>query len=68
MTEQVEKRERGWGVMCDEGHQHCGYKSTLLLLLPLTSVLMKLPVPANKPNECLRYQAVIAGRLFFLHN
>lgn len=60
------KKIRGWG--CDKGHQRCGYKSTLLLLLPLTPVLMKLPVPTNKLNQCLRYQAVIAGRLFSLPN
>ena len=54
--------------MCDKGHQHCGYESTLLLLLPLTPLLMKLPVPTNKLNECLAYQAVIAGRLFYLPN
>lgn len=62
------RRIRGWGMMCDKGHQRCGYESTLLLLLPLTPVLMKLPVPTNKLNKCLGYQAVIAGRLFFLPN
>ncbi len=37
-------------------------------MLRLSSVLMKLPDPTNKLNECLRYQAVIAGRLFSLPN
>lgn len=27
------KRIRWWGMMCDKGQQHCGYESTLLLLL-----------------------------------
>ena len=54
--------------MCGIGHQHSGYNSSVLLMLPLTPILMKLPVATNKLNECLEYQAVIAGRLFSLPN
>lgn len=62
------KRIRTLGLMCGIGHQHSGYNSSVLLMLPLTPILMKLPVATNKLNECLEYQAVIAGRLFSLPN
>lgn len=55
----------------DARQRHTGIvdiNQLLLLLLPLTPVLMKLPVPTNKLNECLGYQAVIARRLSSLPN
>lgn len=62
MTETRRIRKSRWGVMRDKGHQHCGHKSFLLRLLSFTPLLMKPAVPTNKHNECLRYQAIIAGR------